>query len=99
MLCITTPNSRGEVDLVKKTAEALGYEVYSFSWRIPDHFAKEDGIVYGEQLFCETIAQQMNWRLQKNPLDWLANIPEEYVRKDDLSQYLKVLWQMYIYCY
>lgn len=81
MLLITTPNYRGEVSALAKTASALGWDVYNGGWRIPAHLLHEPGAVYGEQFFCEAVADQMKWKLLSNPLDWLTKLPEEYTRR------------------
>lgn len=81
MLLIVTPNYKGEVQLLSKTAQALGWDVFFGGWRVPKHLLHTPGAVYGEQFFCEIIAEQMNWKLLANPLDWLAKLPEEYVNR------------------
>ena len=81
MLLIITPNYKGEVKLLAKTAQALGWEIYRGGWRIPDHLLKRPGAVYGEQFFCEVVADQMNWKLVANPLNWLAKLPETYTAR------------------
>jgi len=83
MLLITTPNIKSETRTLINTAQALGWSVYSDSWRVPDYLKSKGlvGAVYGEWLFCETIAEQMGWKLIRNPLNWLAKLPEEYVSR------------------
>src|SRR5271165_4242709 len=82
MLLITTPNIKSEVRSLINTAQALGWSVYSDGWRIPDRIKGSVGAVYGEWLFCETIADQMNWKLERNPLNWLTTLPIEYVNRE-----------------
>ena len=81
MLLILSPNYKGEAPLLAKTASALGWDTYTGGWRVPVNLLKSPGAVYGEQLFCEAIAEQMGWKLLSNSLDWLANLPEEYVNR------------------
>lgn len=81
MLLIVTPNYKGEVQLLAETAQVLGWDVYHGGWRIPEHLLHQPGAVYGEQFFCEVIADQMNWKLISNPLDWLAKLPETYTAR------------------
>lgn len=81
MLLIVSPNYRGEVALLAKTASALDWTIYNGGWRIPQYLLKMPGAVYGEQFFCEAISEQMHWKLHTNPLDWLANLPEIYVNR------------------
>lgn len=81
MLLIVTPNFKGEVPMLAKTAEILGWDVYHGGWRIPEHLLHTPGAVYGEQFFCEVVAEQMGWTLLNNSLDWLTKLPEEYVNR------------------
>lgn len=81
MLLITTPNKHEEITLLSKTAKALGWDVYNEGFRIPDHLLKQPGAVYGEQFFCEIVAEQMGWKLLSNSLDWLTKLPEEYTNR------------------
>src|SRR5271170_2486201 len=81
MLLIVTPNFKGEVPMLAKTAEILGWNVYHNGWRVPEHLRGTPGAVYGEQFFCEVVAEQMKWNLLSNSLDWLAKLPEDYTNR------------------
>jgi hypothetical protein len=100
MLLITTPNIKPEVRSLINTAQALGWSVYSDSWNIPVHLRNETGATYGEWLFCETVASQLNWKLIRNSLDWLANLPIEYVNRNikftNFSEALKITDEKFI---
>ena len=68
-----------------EAARILGWDVICIEngWRIPyDEMTTQAGVVYGEPLFCEVIAQQMNWRLHSNSRDWLVKLPEKYVKRN-----------------
>ncbi len=39
------------------------------------------GAPYGEQAFCEFIAQEMRWNLYQNSLDWLSKLPHTFVKR------------------
>jgi len=84
MLLIVTPNFRGEVPILAKAAEILGWEVYRSpgGWRLPEELKGKEGAVYGELFFCEVVAQQMGWTLHANSLDWLVSLPKEYVKRN-----------------
>lgn len=84
MLLIVTPNFKGEVPILARAAEILGWNVYRSpgGWRLPEEIKGQEGAVYGELFFCEAIAQQMGWTLKSNSLDWLAKLPKEYVKRD-----------------
>jgi hypothetical protein len=81
MLLIVSPNYKGEVQLLAETAKILGWDIYHDGWRIPEHLLHSPGAVYGEQFFCEVVAEQMNWKLVANPFDWLAKLPETYTAR------------------
>jgi hypothetical protein len=82
MLLITTPNVKSETRKIINAAQGLGWAVYNDSWRIPDRLKTNTDIaIYGEWLFCETVAEQTGYKLQRNPLNWLAKLPEEYVNR------------------
>ena len=85
-ILITTPihNDDGGASLLANTAEIIGWEVHKpiGSWRMPDYIRSKDGAVYGEPLFCEVVADQMNWTLTSNSYNWLATLPEDYVKRN-----------------
>jgi hypothetical protein len=83
MLLIATPNLKDDVVALIETAKALGFDIFVSppGWRLPQHILGQHGIVYGEALFCEVIAQQMGWQLLDNSLDWLTKLPEKYVSR------------------
>ncbi len=88
MLLIVQPRNGSEIQLLKATAEELGWEVIEApqSWRLKPELVSSGkiGVPYGTQFFCEIIAQQMNWKLKFNPLDWLSKIARQYLgRKVD----------------
>lgn len=89
MLLITTPNVNPEVKNLINIAQALGWAVYNDSWKIPERIKGETGAIYGEWLFCETVASQMNWTLKRNPLNWLATLPNEYTNRNVMFSNLK----------
>jgi hypothetical protein len=88
MLLITQPrvgHSHNEIIALQMSARELGWDVVSApsSWRLEDDLINSNaiGVPYGSQLFCEVIAQQMNWKLKMNSFDWLANVPKQYTNR------------------
>lgn len=81
MLFITTPEARPEVKTLITAAQALKWSIFNDGWRVPDRLREERGAVYGGKIFCDTIADQMNWKIVRNPSNWLATLPEEYVSR------------------
>ncbi len=88
MILITQPragHSHNEILALQITARELNWDVLSSpgSWRLENDLitTKCSGVPYGSQLFCEIIAQQMNWKLKMNSFDWLAKLPVRYTNR------------------
>lgn len=88
MLLITQPRvgtSHNEIIALQMAAASLGWDVLPAptSWRLEEDLIKSGvkGLPYGSQLFCEVVAQQMGWTLQANPFDWLATLPEYWLKR------------------
>lgn len=88
MILITQPRvgtSHNEILAMQMTARDMGWDVLPApsGWRLDDETiaSKVIGVPYGSQLFCEVIAQQMNWKLKANSFDWLAKVPERYTKR------------------
>lgn len=88
MLLITQPRvgtSHNEIIALQMAAREKGWEVYSapMGWRLSEEMiaSGEKGVPYGSQTFCEVIAQQMNWKLKQNSFDWLARLPEKFLKR------------------
>jgi hypothetical protein len=88
MILITQPRvgtSHNEILALQMAARELGWDVVSapYGWRLDDNLTAsgEVGVPYGSQTFCEVIAQQMNWKLEANSFDWLARLPEKYLKR------------------
>jgi hypothetical protein len=77
--------AHGEILAMQIAARELGWDVLTApsGWRLDDDLIKSGvkGVPYGSQTFCEVIAQQMNWTLKANSFDWLAKIPEYYLKR------------------
>lgn len=89
---------RNEILALELSAKELGWDIFAAegSWRVPEDIIaqKRMGVPYGSQLFCETIAQQMDWKLLQNPFDWLTKVHPERLRREvrfmNLEQAIKV---------
>lgn len=88
MILITQPRvgtSHNEIIALQFAARELGWEVLPApsGWRLDEELtgSGQKGVPYGSQTFCEVIAQQMNWNLKANPFDWLAKVPERYLKR------------------
>lgn len=88
MILITQPRvgtSHNEILALQVAAREMGWEVLSapYGWRLDEELTKRGlkGVPYGSQTFCEVIAQQMGWELKQNSFDWLARLPQEYLKR------------------
>jgi|SRR6185436_5320191 len=88
MLFITQPRvgiSHNEILALQISAREYGWDVIpaDSSWRLDEELIakKQLGVPYGSQMFCEIIAQQMNWKLHQNAFDWLARLPKHYLKR------------------
>lgn len=89
MLLITQPRvgrSHNEIIALQYAARSLEWDVFSSpgSWRMPEDLLNKgiEGVPYGSQLFCEAIAQQMNWKLKANSFDWLTKVSKKYLKRN-----------------
>lgn len=88
MLLITQPRSgtfHNEILALQMAAREEGWDVFTapHGWRLDEELISsgKQGVPYGSQIFCETIAQQMGWVLKANAFDWLAKLPEYYLKR------------------
>lgn len=83
MLLLAQPRNGSEIRALIVAAHELGWEVIEApsGWRLEEELTNSGkaGVPYGSQTFGEVIAQQMNWKLRFNSLDWLAKIDQEYL--------------------
>jgi len=89
MILITQPRvgtSHNEILALHMVAHEKGWEVVPApsGWRLDEELIKSApiGVPYGSQTFCEVIAMQMRWELKQNSFDWLAKLPERYVKRN-----------------
>jgi hypothetical protein len=67
---------------VSKAAVRAGWGVERLSsWRVPDHLAGEDVVLYGEPLFASVVAQGLGQSLLEPSPGWLAGLPRELTRR------------------
>ena len=75
------PRYTGDSNALWRAAVALDWEIERLqSWRVPSHLAPAGAVaIYGESLWANFVAKQLNLRLVEPPLDWLATLPPEFV--------------------
>jgi ATP-grasp domain, R2K clade family 2 len=61
---------------------ALGWDVERLnSWRVPENFAPDEPVIYGEPLFAEAIAEQLGLALVQPVDSFLVCLPPDYVKR------------------
>lgn len=74
-----------EILALQIAAREMDWDVYPAptSWRLTEEMiaSKVSGVPYGSQTFGEVISQQMNWKLKQNTFDWLARVPNKYLKR------------------
>lgn len=80
---ILSPNYSEDSRDLWRAALDLGWGCHRLqSWRAPAELAQQAPLVfYGEPLFVASVAQQLGHVLLEAPLDWLAHLPPELLRR------------------
>lgn len=87
MMLFISPNYGEKRDgaLLADCAKKRGVKVHTFfnSWSRSNNILtpNEKGAVYGEQAFCEFIAQEMRWNIYQNSLDWTARLHKSFLKR------------------
>lgn len=65
---VLTPRDLVDTQLLADAARAAGWEVASLtSWRVPADLRPAHAVVYGEPLFCEVVAAELDLALLQAP--------------------------------
>jgi hypothetical protein len=79
---ILSPRYSDDSIKLRRAAVALGWDAMRLaSWRCPDDFEPEEPVLYAEPLFNEAVAEQLGLAVVQPPEDFLARLPQEYVRR------------------
>ena len=83
MIIIVSSQAKSSEKL-SRAAKIVGYQSFEadHSWKMPDNIKHALGAVYGGDLFCESVADQMGWALISNPADWVVKLPKEYISRN-----------------
>lgn len=87
MILFISPKYGTKADTVTliQTARAKGIRTETLlnNWKgITDMVAPDErAALYGEHAFCEFVAQEMQWNLMQNSLDWVARIPQSFKKR------------------
>ena len=88
-LLILTPRFTQDTQSLWKTAvdRSPAWDVHRLrTWRVPeeikDTWHAHTGLaIYGEPLFCAGVAEQFGRVMLEPSFDWLANVPEEFLKR------------------
>ena len=79
---ILSPRYSDDSIRLRRAAVALGWDVMRLaSWRCPDDLEPEEPVLFAEPLFNDAVAEQLGLQVVEPPEDFLARLPEEYVKR------------------
>lgn len=84
-LLLLAPRITDDSKAMWKAALDLGWSVQRIpNWRVPDGLTATQGqiAIYGEPLFAEAVADQLDLVLLEPSLDWLTTVPREHLHRD-----------------
>lgn len=84
-LLLLAPRMTDDSKAIWKAALDLGWSIQRIQgWRVPEELlgTHQPLVIYGEPLFAEAVADQMGLVLLEPSLDWLTNLPREYLQRD-----------------
>jgi len=78
---ILPPRFSDDSNALWRAAIALGWNIERLqSWRVPEGFAHQGEVaIYGESLWANFVAEQLQLKLFEPPLDWLARLPAQFL--------------------
>lgn len=84
-MLILPPRYTDDTNLMRRAALAQGWGVERLTrWRLPEGWsvAPEACVFYGEPLFAAVVADQLGLALYEPTLDWLADVPREFLGRE-----------------
>ena len=80
---VLPPRFSDDSNALWRAAIRLGWNIERLqNWRVPESFSPaplQKVAIYGESLWANFVAQQLELRLYEPPLDWLAKLPAQFV--------------------
>jgi len=87
---ILSPRHTPDSNTLWKTALDQGWKINRlYKYRIDDHIADSNAKIYGENLFVEIIAQQLDIALLSTPPLWLSDLPKPLLKREVALMQLK----------
>lgn len=84
-LLVLAPRVTDDSQAIWKAAIDLGWSTTRIQgWRVPDTMSANDRdiVIYGEPLFAEAVADQLNLVLLEPSVNWLTTVPRELTCRD-----------------
>lgn len=84
-IVILAPRMTDDSKSIWKKCIELGWTTERMQgWRVPEHLASthRQVLIYGEPLFAEAVADQIDLVLLEPPIDWLTTVPRRYLQRD-----------------
>src|SRR5438270_5083787 len=79
---ILSPRYSDDSIKLRRAAIALGWDVMRLAgWRCPEDFEPDEPVLFAEPLFDAAVAEQLGLTLIEPPEDFLARLPEDYVKR------------------
>lgn len=82
-ILLLPPGFSDDSVLLWRAAIARGWDTERLrGWHVPDTLAGRNVAIYGESFFVGFVAESLGRRLVSPPLDWLTQVPREYLLRD-----------------
>lgn len=88
---IVSPRSSTDSIALLKAAREAGWDTHrAIRYRPPDE-PVQNPVIYGELIFCDVMAETLGVALFDPPDDWLANLPQKYLRRKVEAAFIRDL--------
>lgn len=79
---ILSPRHTPDSNILWKTALNNRWKIARlYKYRVPEHITSSSAKIYGENLFAEIVAEQLDIALLGTPPSWLADLPDIYLKR------------------
>jgi len=87
---ILSPRHTPDSNAIWKAALANDWKIERlYKYRVPEHITSNEAKIYGENLFAEIVAQQLDIALIGTPPSWLAELPFHFLQREVTFKQLK----------
>ena len=83
MPTLIVPDRRNtDIQALRDAALRLGWEAETLPYRLPEHFAPKEPVLYGDALFCDLMAAQLGVCLIEPSDDFLVRLPDAWRQRE-----------------